>query len=61
MGEIIVGLTDAQLVNIDVNWHMDSLNILSPKKYEENSRDRITHLGVYIHNVYDESIILSLP
>ena len=59
--ELIVGLSEAHFLNIDLNWRRDSFSILFPKKYEDIARDRIANLGAYLHKAYGDAILPSLP
>ena len=59
--EMVVGLPDTHFINIDMNWRGDAFSILFPKKYEEIARDKIAHLGAYLHKHYGDKILPSLP
>ena len=59
--ELIVSLPDAHLINVDLNWTGDSYAILFPTKYEAEARDKIAHLGPYLHKGYGDDILPSLP
>ena len=59
--ELIINLSDAHFINIDLNWRRDSFSILFPKKYEEIAREKIANLGAYLHKQYGDAILSSLP
>ena len=59
--ELIVSLPDAHFINVDLNWTGDSYAILFPTKYEAEARDKIAHLGPYLHKGYGDDILPSLP
>ena len=58
--ELILSLPDSHFINIDLNWRRDGYYILYPKKYAEPARDRIAHLGTYLHRKYGDHILPSL-
>ena len=57
--EMVVSLPD--FVNIDLNWRGDLFSIIFPKKYKETARNKIAHLGAYLHKCYGGNILPSLP
>ena len=58
--ELILQLTDAHFINIDLNWRRDSYQILYPKKYETAAREKIAHIGTYLHREYGDAVLESL-
>ena len=58
---LILDLPDAHFINIDLNWSNTGYSILYPKKYETAALERIANLGPYLHRVYGDPILVSLP
>ena len=59
--DLIVNLDGSHFINIDKNWRGDCYQILYPIKYEQEAKDRIAHLGAYLHRIYGADVLLSLP
>ena len=59
--DLIVNMDGSHFINIDKNWRGDCYQILYPIKYEKEAKDRIAHLGAYLHHVYGADVLLSLP
>ena len=58
--ELILHLEDAHIINIDLNWRRDGYQILYKKKYADAAKDKIAHLGAYLHCQYGDDILCSL-
>ena len=59
--DMIVNMKDSHFLNIDLNWRGDSYQIMFPLKYEKEAKDKIAHLGAYLHRIYGKDVLLSLP
>ena len=57
--ECILSIPDS--LNVDLNWSKSSFAILYPIKYEDLAKERIAHLGPYLHCTYGGNILSSLP
>ena len=58
--ELIIGLPASHFINIDLNWSKTHYCIIYPKKYEALAKDKIAHLGAYLHRHYGDNILSSL-
>ena len=59
--ECILSIPDSHFINVDLNWSKSSFAIQYPIKYEEMARERIAHLGPYLHRTFGDKILSSLP
>ena len=59
--DLIVNMKDSHFLNIDLNWRGDCYQIMYPLKYEKEAKDKIAHLGAYLHRNYGADVLLSLP
>ena len=59
--ECILGIPDSHFLNVDLNWSKSSFAILYPLKYEDLAKERIAHLGPFLHRTYGDKILPSLP
>ena len=58
--QLILELSYAHFINIDLNWSNSGYSIIYPKKYEGIAQERIANLGPYLHKAYGDPILQSL-
>ena len=57
--QLILQLTDSHFINVDLNWSKTHYSILFPKKYENLAKDRIAHVGAYLHKQFGKHVLPS--
>ena len=57
--QCILELEDSHFINIDLNWSKTHYSVIFPKKYESVAKDKIAHIGAYLHKQFGDHILTS--